>query len=258
MPPGSEGDDNPNAGSRDGLPADVRAALTRLVDKNGGDANAVALNLYDDNHRLRTQRRALKSELDKTKRELEEAKKPATETTAALDAYNALGTVDELKAKLGKLTTLETADVTRTRAEAARTAATAVNWNPDTLAALAADKSLTISVKDETENGKTVKVAYVKPADAKAEDAPVKLTEYVNQHLAHYLPALTAKPSTTAAGTAGTTAANTTAAGTRTTYPAQRSGTETGTTSAERDPVATVITKKYPTPSERRAAAQKA
>jgi hypothetical protein len=88
--------------------------------------------------------------------------------------------------------------------------------NVDALSDLAETKKLNIVLKKERVNDQDVEVPYVQPGEQGA--APVKLTEYVDQHLSVYKPALLA-PS--AAGTQnGASGAST---GTRSAHPEQSS-----------------------------------
>ncbi|MGI8765695.1 MAG: hypothetical protein ACR2KM_04155 [Gemmatimonadaceae bacterium] len=223
------------------LPEPVQAALAKLIEKSGGDSGAVAMKLWDDNHSYRERNRALKADVERLTGEVNAAKKPADDATAALEAYKAYGTPDELKAKLERGAQLDARITAEDRDKLAREAAGLVGYNADTLSAIVADKSLTLELKDETVDGKPAKVPYVKPPkDGENQPAPVKLTDYAEQKLAPYVSALQTKP----AGTAPP--------GTTTTYPSQRPSGRAPTTANPADTVQAGLKSRYPTPSERR------
>lgn len=228
--------------SKDKVPEAVQAAFARLIEKSGGDSGAVAMKLYDDNHSLRKQKHELNVTINQLKDEVTAAKAPNAEIKAALDAfaeYKTYGTPAEVKAKIERGVQLDARVTADDRDKLAREAAGLVGYNADTLAAIAADKSLSLEIKDETgTDGKPARIPYVKlPKDGDKEVAPLKLTDYVTQKLAPYAAALSAKatPSTTT--------------GTTTTYPSQR---QSGKPPTPVDTVQAGLKTKYPTPSERR------
>lgn len=238
-------DENDN---KDKVPDAVQAALAKLIEKSGGDTSSVALKLYDDNHSLREKNRTLKADVERLAGEVTASKAPDAETKTALEQYaeyKAYGTPAEVKAKLERGTQLEARVTADDRDKLAREAAGLVGYNADTLAAIAADKSLSLEIKDETgTDGKPARVPYVQmPKDGDKDVPPVKLTDYVTERLAPYAAALSAK------STSSTTTS------TSTTYPSQR---PSGKPPTPVDTVQAGLRSKYPTPSERRSNASTA
>lgn len=98
----------------------------------------------------------------------------------------------ELEAKVGAAET----------ATNAKTAADFLKWpNSEALAGVISDKKLVLELRDETVEGKTIKVPYVKGSEENATFS--KLSEFAEKNLVAYLPAFKAAPAST--GTPGST-----------------------------------------------------
>lgn len=175
------------------------AIVAGLVAKHGGDAAKALAKLVDENHDLREKNRGLKADLTAA-----QAKAPAEgavvlsgDDATAWAAYTALGApadltkqLDDAKAATGRLAALE-------REQVVTKAATAAGYKPAVLLDLAAAKGFDVEVKSETVEGTAADVAYAVPKGADGKPGqPVKLADYVTQHLADYVPALTAAPTT--------------------------------------------------------------
>lgn len=103
------------------------------------------------------------------------------------EAYSALGKPEDLKAALADRDTLTADKAKRDRTDSIRNAAEASGYKASVLERLA-PAGVTFTVRDETKDGQTVKVAYAKDG----EGAETPLTDFVTKDFADFLPALTA------------------------------------------------------------------
>jgi hypothetical protein len=191
-----------------------------------GNADAAIMHLARENKKERDRRREAIAERD---RALEAAKlkpgeiKLAGEDAKKWEAITKLGkTPAELEIVLkehGELRGKVTASEQRTRVG---TAAKVAKFNEDALASLVEDKKLNLVLVKEQVDGKDVEIPYIKPATEGA--APIKLTEYVDKHLAVYKPALLAPASAGNAGDGTSSVRDATGEARRTPYPEQSAG----------------------------------
>lgn len=222
-----------------------RGVARKLLNRFRGRAEDALAQLADENRELRDDRRDLREKVKKfeapgtvvlTADEAKEYEGFKALGKKAADVKKELDGVPEMRAKLAD----------HDRRAIADEAAPLVGYNPATLRELITDKRLEISFRDETKDGKPVRVPLVKPAgDDKAQAIP--LTEYAAKNLTAYIPALTAKPSTGSNSSAG-------AAGSRVQTPhvEQSSGSSTAQT-GDGKPRATARANQYQTPSQRQA-----
>lgn len=200
-------DDNGASGANE-------AALTRTIEnllaKYSGDPRAIADLHARERERKDDEIRRLKRQIrqEREKRAPEGAVVLTGDDAKAWEAYRALGTPDEVTAKLGEATTATERLAALEREVATSKVASAVGYKPSVLADLAKSKGFAVELRQETVDGKPQEVPYAITSDGQA----VKLTDYVSQNLADYLPALTSGTSTgggqqqrttPAAGTAG-------------------------------------------------------
>ena len=217
-----DGGGNDSGGGDDkALPSDVIKSFERLLERNGGNANAVAMLLFDENKSLREQKRQAEGRIPA------DGSIVLTGADAqSWQAYTALGKPDELKQGLeersqlqGKLQGMERETTLRSVAETVGYKAS-VRANLDRMAK-AEGKALGFEERETTVDGKPVKVAYVKDGDREAA-----LTDYAASNWADFLPALAAQGGAQAQTQTGTR------------YPAQHAGNGQ---SGKPDPVADFI-----------------
>lgn len=178
-----------------------RSDARKLLNRHRGRAEEALAAVVDENKELRVERRDLRAKLA-------DFQKPGSVVLSAEDAkeyeaFKGLGKkAADVKKDLEGIPELRAKLDTHDRRTAADEAAPLAGYNPAALRELITDKKLTLSFRDEQKDGKTVRVPLVKPdSDDKAQ--PVPLVDYAKQHLAAYLPALTANvQSTNSKGTA--------------------------------------------------------
>ena len=174
---------------------DVLASLSRLLERQGGDAGRVAELLYRENYELRERARTLSAAVPP-----EGAVVLPADAVATWQAYQALGTPDDVQAALATAQAAQqelaqarwTADVQR--------AAEALGWAAAPLRRLA--EGLTIELRETTAGETTTLTPYVV-----SEAGAVPLAQYATQEWAEFLPALqvTAAPTGAAFVRQGTT-----------------------------------------------------
>lgn len=181
---------------------DLTAALQRLIDRNGGNQDAVGVMLMRENHDLREERRQLRTQVSDLEKKVpgDGVVVLSADDVKKWQAYQALNlTPEQVTEVVTERDTLKGSLAEKDRSERIRNAAEAAGFKPAVLMDLTTAKGLHVEVRDEdvevTEGGKKVtrkgKVPYVRPAgDEKAQ--LVKLTTYVDQNLADYKPALQA------------------------------------------------------------------
>lgn len=160
-----------------------------LIAKHGGENNAM-VQLLKDNRNLRSKNSTLKgSQIPEGARVLQgdEAK--------AWDAYVALGKPDALKTSLEDGTKAMNELGGLRKAELHRTVAESLGFKEAVLTTLIEKDQLQLEVKEETDKGKTVKVAYAKGVDPKAPEALTKLSDYAQSKWSDFLPSLKAETS---------------------------------------------------------------
>lgn len=186
-------DDTDPAGGESGKvrASDLRAQLGNQVDEQSLmrllEKHAEVLS---DNAQLRNQRRNLREEVSTLK-----GKVPAdgsvilaADKAALLTAYEALGEPGQVKTALeqaaGALTELSSLK----RLETIRAAAEAHGYKANALGKLPSLASAVITIKDEKENGKPIRRAYVT-----VDDKDIALPAYIEQHDPELLPALSSE-----------------------------------------------------------------
>jgi hypothetical protein len=169
-----------DSGGGSGSGGDPNEGFKRLLDKHNNDALQIARQLYDDNYREREQNRQLKQQLADL-----QGKVPSNgsvvlsaDDAKALEAYRALGGVDDLKTSITNLATMRKNELLREAAEAHK-------FKPQVLQRLAADLDITVK---ETGDGKDRrKVAYVKDGDKE-----LSLDKYAEREWSDFMPSLSA------------------------------------------------------------------
>lgn len=178
-----EDDDAGTGGSEAG-----KAAKLAALEAKFGSAQAALAQLYDENYKLRSDKRDLKKQLaDATL--AEDAVVLTAEEAKVLEAYKALGKPEELKTSLDELGGLKTKVQQGDRAAMIAAAAKAAGWEgkESVLVKLIADGDK-IELRDETVDGETVKVPYITPAGEGS--VPAKLADHATKEWAAFLPAL--------------------------------------------------------------------
>lgn len=166
-----------------------------LLSRYNGDAVRLAERLsdaLDDAYKHRKRRDELQGQLDALS-----ARVPSegsvvlnADEASAYQAYIALGKPQELSERLEQAETAA-ADAKSLRRQATiRDAAQVSGYKPAVLERLAAD--LTLELRDLTENGQTVKAAFVRDGDR--PETPLR--QYAEQHWPDFLPALRAESDT--------------------------------------------------------------
>jgi hypothetical protein len=177
-----------------GQGADPTQAFQNRLNKLNGDAMAFATQLFDENYRLREDKRTLSAQLDETKGKL-----PAdgsvvltADEAKVYEAYKALGAPEELKTRIDAFPTLEDENKNLKRRDSIREAAD-VGFGGSKLRfsvledrVKAAGGNLEFIVKEEGRDKR--KVAYVKDGD---KETP--LEQYAQKNWADYLPSLKAE-----------------------------------------------------------------
>lgn len=171
---------------------DANTAVARLIAGAQGDATRAVLKLYRDNYRLREKNRDLTAQLQQAQGAAppQGAVVLSGDEAQAWEAYKALGAPKDVEAKLkeGQMHGEELARARR--AETLRTVAETARFKPSVLEALDAQAGgLEYEVKDEQQNGQTVKVAYVKDGQGQTP-----LTQYAEKTWGDFLPSLRAEP----------------------------------------------------------------
>ena len=168
--------------------ADPANAVARLIAAAQGDANRALLKLYRDNYKLREKNRELTGQLDQLPPQ--GAVVLTGDDAQAWEAYRALGAPKDVETRL-KDGQAHGEELTRLkRSETLRAVADAARFKPQVLMALDAQAGgLEYEVKDETQNGQTVKVAYVKDGQGQTP-----LSQYAEHHWVDFLPSLRAEP----------------------------------------------------------------
>lgn len=184
----------PDGGGNDGG-GDKDAAFQRLLDRYKNDAMALAEKLFSENFTHRGQIRQLEQQLTEArgKAPAEGAVVLAPADAAVWAAYQALGKPGELKQGLEERTQLQGKLTGMERDTLLRSVADVVGYKPSVLANLeriarSEGKTLGFEVKDQTVEGKPVRVAYVKDGDAQTP-----LADYAQTHWADFMPALVAQ-----------------------------------------------------------------
>lgn len=168
-----------------------RQDIDRAVSRYGSERAAIA-HLLDDNLSLRQYRRIAKgtATADDIRAVLPDGLVLLPKADAdELAAYRALGKPDEVKTKLGDATKLQGELATQKRATLLAEAAEATGWSAPAFVKLANAENLHVEIREETVDGKPVKKAYARKADA-ANDPLKPLTEYAETQLKDFLPAL--------------------------------------------------------------------
>lgn len=216
-------DDEAAAGDR------IAKAVASLLDKKGGaggDPTEVITKLLNETHDLRAKNRELRRDLDKVRAEQKDAVILTGDDKARWEQLSKLeGDPKEIAARLTKGGEAEAKLAELTERERDREAAEAAGFKPSVLSDLRRTRGLALEMRDVQveENGKKVtrKLPHVRPAsDEQAQWAP--LTEYAEQHLADYLPALRADAGSSSGSSSGVKASGTTSAsGNGATWPPQ-------------------------------------
>jgi hypothetical protein len=169
-------DDNPQGGN----PAE---ALQKLLDKKNGDAMAVSLMLLSENFDLRSKNRELRDKVPADGSVV--LKKEDADRLAAFDALKLKP--EEVTAKLQSVTELE-GKIKGHEKDGALRSVSEAGWKFSVLKDFdTLEGGLEYLVKDETKDGKTTKIAYVK-ADGKERP----LEEYAKEKRPDLLPAMQA------------------------------------------------------------------
>ncbi|WP_422929029.1 hypothetical protein [Singulisphaera sp. PoT] len=189
------GDGNQNTppaggqGGGNGNEPDLAKTVQDLITKHGDENKAMKI-LLKENHQLRAKNSKLKGNTVP-----EGAKVLQGDDAKAWDAYVALGLPDALKTSLEDGTKALNELGGLRKAELHRTVAESLGFKEAVLTTLIEKDQLQLEVKEETDKGKTVKVAYAKGVDPKAPEALTKLSDYAQSKWSDFLPSLKAETS---------------------------------------------------------------
>lgn len=179
---GSGGDGQGGSGSDDN--SGIMDGLQRLIDKQGGDASAVAAMLFSENYQLRERNRQLRGQIPGSDSLILDK-----DQAALWQTYQTLGDPNDLRTALSERDQAQ-GDLAQMRSSATiREAADTAGYKPSVLAGL--DRQSGGALKFETrevdrQDGTKVKVAYVQNGD----DQAVPLSDYAKSNWADFLPAL--------------------------------------------------------------------
>lgn len=185
-------EESDGTGGGSGEPAGDKAANLEGLKAKYGSAQAALAVLYDENHRLRGQRRELREKVT----DLEAAHDGATVLTEddakAWAAYQELGKPDELKTQLEEAKGLRGKVAKTERTAQVAEAAKLAGWDGKEAVLgqlLGADDK--VELREEMVDGEAVKVPYITPA---GENQPaMKLTEHAEKAWKEFLPSLQAE-----------------------------------------------------------------
>jgi hypothetical protein len=177
-----------------GQGADPTQAFQNRLNKLNGDAMAFATQLFDENYRLREDKRQLNEQLTATQGRLpaDGTLVLAPDDAKAYEAYKALGTPKELKDRVDAYPTLEDENKDLKLRDSLREVAdVGIGGSKLRFSVLedrvkAAGGNIQFSVKEEGRDKR--KVAYVKEGD---KETP--LEQYAQKNWADYLPSLKAE-----------------------------------------------------------------
>jgi len=177
-----------------GQGADPTQAFQNRLNKLNGDAMLFATQLFDENYRLREDKRTLGAQLEelKTKAPAEGALVLVGDEAKAYEAYKALGTPKELKDRIDAYPTLENENKGLKLRDSLREVAD-VGFGGSKLKfgiledrVKAAGGNLQFVIKEEGRDKR--KVAYVKDGDKETS-----LEQYAEKNWADYMPSLKAE-----------------------------------------------------------------
>lgn len=187
-----EGNDNPddeNKGKKS-VAELVKETVAEVLKKQGGDSEATLEFLVRKNHKLETRAEDAEKEVRKLKETVpDEAAQCAT--AEKLAAYEALGTVEELDKRIKDADAAITERDTIKRKAITDEAAGLLQYKPDVLADLAADKKFELEVREDKNGDKTEKRVFAKYKDGE-EDVEKPFGDFLKERLAAYEPSLKA------------------------------------------------------------------
>lgn len=175
--------------------SELAAKVARMIEKKGDSSEAIGL-VLSENQKYRDRHRDDTRIIEQLRADLKKAALPEGSVVVGKEDAALLATVKELKVTAEEVTSLRNFKAATERKDATRLAAEAVGYNPDVLADLLGMKGMAtvmkdVPVPDEKDKTKVVtkSVPHVVPVtDLNATPKP--LTEYAEQHLVTYLPAL--------------------------------------------------------------------
>lgn len=142
---------------------DFEQIAARIIDRAQGNGTAAVIQLVRDNHKARSRARKYETKL--------------TEVEGKLSNYVALGSVDEIKAKLDKAAELEAQVAAQKEQDTYRTAAEAAGFKVTVLTDIAKARGLSIEIEDGE--------PFVVQGETRTG-----LVEYAEANLTDHLPAL--------------------------------------------------------------------
>lgn len=186
------------------VPAPASREVAACIARYGGAEQAVGV-LLADNAGLRKYRRLAnkKATIDEVRAIIPEGTQLLTKEEAAeLAAFKLLGKPDEVKKKIDASEKLQ-GELEETRKKTnSEAAAESLGWNKEALVKVVDSEKLHVELRDEQVDGKPVKKAYVRKADA-ANEPLVALADYAEKHLTVFLPSLKAATENGASSTNG-------------------------------------------------------
>lgn len=170
----------------------VEQSFQRALDRKSQDGVALAREMFDDNYQMRRKNKELSDELTALRGKVpaEGAVVLGADEAKDWQAYRELGAVADVKQGLEQRTQLQGQLEETARETTLRTVAEAAGYKPKVLADLdrmakAQGKTLAFDVREQTVDGLTVRVPFVKDGDK-----DFALSDYAAQQWNDFLPAL--------------------------------------------------------------------
>jgi hypothetical protein len=167
----------------------IKQGKQNLIDRFGGNTAAAFDHLYRERFRDREQRRTDRRTIAELQRQVPGRGRVvlSQQDAGELREYRALGKPKDIRTLKENVTTLQTKEAARQREDTLKSVAEAVGYNFDVLKDVGG--TLRFQVDTKTEDGKTVKTAYV--VDAADRNKRTEVTAYAKEHWSHHLPSLT-------------------------------------------------------------------
>lgn len=186
----AQGTQQPAATQTPAVPADPAAAFTRLLERNQNDGVGLARQLYQENYQYRQQLRDLQGQLPAAGTAV-----LTPEQAQAWNVYQQIGAPDAVRTALTERQQLQAEIATLRQEGVLRDIASIQGYDLDVLRTVGG--TLTYVIKDETKDGKAVKVVYVTSEDG----TEIPITQVAQQKWGKFLPALQPQATTQRSGT---------------------------------------------------------
>lgn len=179
--------------SEAGERSDMSGFLTSILAREGSQEAALKV-LANDSLKARRQKQRVQKELADLKEAHERQRTLSDEDAARFDAYAALGTPEEVTARLAKQEELAAKLARQEHDARVREAADALGWKASVLGDLVGVKQLTLGTTTVTEQDRHGKRTEKSVPAFDVDGTAVAVEQYVAEHLADYLPSLQGGP----------------------------------------------------------------